>query len=329
MRKLKLGVIGCGIAARDLHFPALRKHPDKFEITALCNRSREKAEFLRAQYGQGEVLDTYEQVMNHPDVEAVVISLPIPLNAPVSIRALKKGKHVFCEKPMAATPAEAIAVAKAARKSSHVYMVGESAAYNGNLLKAKEVIKSGAIGKVYFAQDAVYWKHNENNKYQRTGWRKKPEYLGGFFFDGGVHFINQALELLGDAKSVAGSAVSRRFDLLQDNSVVLDFAMKSGALLRMDLVMTSIERPIRVLRIFGSKANLELYMDNLDIIHPDGKKKAIPVSNVSGFEAEFLDFHDAVVKRRKPMMDAGKGYRDVKTLYSALTAALAGKRVKV
>jgi predicted dehydrogenase len=329
MKKLRLGLIGCGIAASDLHFPVIQRHRNRFAITALCNRSREKAESLRERYKEGTVLDTYQQVLDHPEVEAVVISLPIPLNAPVSLQALKKGKHVLCEKPMAATPAEARKVVRAAGRCGPVYMVGESAAYNANCLKAKSLIKSGAIGKVYFAQDAVYWKHNENNKYQRTAWRKKPGYFGGFFFDGGVHFINQALELLGEAGSVCGSAVDPGLNKLQDNGVALDFEMKSGALLHVDFVMTSVERPMRVLRIFGAKANLELYQGNLDIIYPDGEKEAVRLSGVPGFEAEFLDFYEASVKYRHPMMGAAKGYRDVATLYAALTAAVKGRKIKI
>ena len=107
MKKVKLGIIGCGIAAQSLHWPALQKLKDKFEITVICNHTEKKAkDFSKILGGVPYVLD-YHDLLQRSDVEAVDIALPIPLNFQVTKDALLAGKHVIVEKPLAANLSEA------------------------------------------------------------------------------------------------------------------------------------------------------------------------------------------------------------------------------
>src|SRR5512140_1581044 len=102
MRKLRLGIIGCGIAARKLHLPALSALSDRYEIVAVCNHTKPKAvSFSRLAGGVPYDLD-YRKLLQRPDVEAVDIVLPIDLNHRVTRDALAAGKHVILEKPLAA-----------------------------------------------------------------------------------------------------------------------------------------------------------------------------------------------------------------------------------
>ena len=98
---IKLGIIGCGIAAKKLHYPALKKLKDRFTITAVCNHTEKKAkEFSQMVGGVPYTLD-YRELLAMEDVEAVAIVLPIHLNRLVIADALKAGKHVIAEKPIA------------------------------------------------------------------------------------------------------------------------------------------------------------------------------------------------------------------------------------
>ena len=102
MNKIKLGIIGCGIATKELHWPALQKLKDKFEITMVCNHTEPKAkDFARIVGGVPYVLD-YRELLQNSNVEAVDIILPIHLNYQVTKDALEAGKHVIVEKPIAA-----------------------------------------------------------------------------------------------------------------------------------------------------------------------------------------------------------------------------------
>src|SRR3712207_113065 len=96
-RAVRLGVIGTGLAVEQLHWPALRRMPDRFQVAAFANHTRPKAEHF-ARYS-GASLDDYHQdyreVLRRDDVEAVLVSLPIPLNYPVARDCLEAGKHVI------------------------------------------------------------------------------------------------------------------------------------------------------------------------------------------------------------------------------------------
>ena len=95
-----MGVIGCGIAAHDLHWPALRDMKDKFKIIAVCNHTEPKAKaFSETVGGVPYVLD-YKDLLSREDVDAVTIILPFELNRRVTEDALAAGKHVMAEKPL-------------------------------------------------------------------------------------------------------------------------------------------------------------------------------------------------------------------------------------
>src|SRR5512138_1541384 len=100
-RPVRLGIIGTGLAARKLHWPALSKMPDRFEVVALANRTRSTAEGFAAFAGlsmDGYAAD-YHDMLRRDDVEAVLVGVPIPQLFPVARDCLQAGKHVICEKP--------------------------------------------------------------------------------------------------------------------------------------------------------------------------------------------------------------------------------------
>ena len=101
MRKFKLGIIGTGLATNILYWPQLKLLKHKIEITALANRRKSKALAFAKKAGVKTVCESGEELLKRSDVEAVLISLPIELNAAWVIKALKAGKHVLCEKPLA------------------------------------------------------------------------------------------------------------------------------------------------------------------------------------------------------------------------------------
>ena len=105
MKKIKLGIVGCGIAARELHLPALVDLKDKFEISAVTSRRKESAEefaqMIKTQLGYTpEIFNSYEAMLDSKSVDAVDLTLPIELNVPFIKKSIEKGFHVICEKPI-------------------------------------------------------------------------------------------------------------------------------------------------------------------------------------------------------------------------------------
>ncbi|MGE5429638.1 MAG: Gfo/Idh/MocA family protein, partial [Syntrophomonadaceae bacterium] len=180
MKKIKLGIIGCGIAARDLHLPALEKLKDKFEITVLCNHTEQKAKDLSDYLGKIPYVLDYHEMLKRSDVEAVDITLPIHLNYKAAKDALLAGKHVIVEKPVTANLSEAKKILAQSEASESVMMVAENFRYRKVFMKAKDLIKKGKIGKPYAATWDLFNQVTLQSKYARTKWRQHPLYPGGF-----------------------------------------------------------------------------------------------------------------------------------------------------
>ena len=109
MRKLKVGIVGCGGIANSKHLPSMDRNGN-FEIVAFCDLIEEKALVAKEKYGtQGaRVYTDYKRLLEmENDIEAVYVLTPNDTHAPISIQAMETGKHVMCEKPMAKTYAEA------------------------------------------------------------------------------------------------------------------------------------------------------------------------------------------------------------------------------
>lgn len=147
MSKLKIGVIGCGSIAKYRHLPEYAANAN-VEIVAVCDIVPERAETTAAQY-RAKAFTDYQEVLKLKEVDAVSVCLPNYLHAPVSIAALNSGKHVLCEKPMATSREEAEAMIQAAKANGKKLMIAHNQRFVASHQKAKEIIESGKLGKIY------------------------------------------------------------------------------------------------------------------------------------------------------------------------------------
>lgn len=147
MNKLKVAVIGCGKIAQVRHLPeyAASEH---VEIVAVCDIVKDRAEEMADQYNAKAYTD-YQEVVQLADIDVVSVCLPNYLHAPVSIAALNAGKHVLCEKPMATSKEEAEGMVAAARTNDKKLMIAHNQRFNASHQKAKDILDSGKLGKIY------------------------------------------------------------------------------------------------------------------------------------------------------------------------------------
>jgi predicted dehydrogenase len=116
----------------------------------VCDRDAGKLAKAKVRYPTVLVTDTYADVLNDPDVDAVLIATPISTHFPLASAALSAGKHVFVEKPMAASSVEAEALVGLAENRRLTLMVGHTFQYSPPVTRIKEIIESGELGDVYF-----------------------------------------------------------------------------------------------------------------------------------------------------------------------------------
>ena len=143
---IRVGIIGCGKIAQVRHIPEYAANPNT-EVYGFYDINRARAEELAQRHG-GKAYASYEELLADPTIEAVSVCAANHVHAEISIAALKAGKHVLCEKPMAVTLAECEAMVAAARESGKYLMIGQNQRLAKAHVKAKELIEQGAIGKV-------------------------------------------------------------------------------------------------------------------------------------------------------------------------------------
>ena len=124
---IRVGVVGCGLIAQTMHLRVLADLPP-FRLSAVCDVDPGVAETVRARFGAGKCVDSFEELVASPDVDAVLVATPD--HYPPALAALSNGKHVLVEKPLCWTPAQGAELVEAARAAGVVAMVGYMRRYD-------------------------------------------------------------------------------------------------------------------------------------------------------------------------------------------------------
>ena len=321
MEPVKLAVIGCGIAARDLHYPALITMTDKFEIVQVCNRTEPKArEFSRLVGGVPWVLD-YREVLANKEVEAVDIALPIEFNYEVSRAAVEAGKHVILEKPLAVNTEQARKLVDLAENYKGVCLLAENFRYRPGLRAIRDLLMDGHIGRPY----ALLWNYHglmeESNKYARTAWRIKHKYEGGFITDGGVHNIAGIRFLAGDI--VKYQAMARQINpaIGEMDTFSMQFETDQGISGTLNLFQSSNGYLENKVLLLGTEGALKLEDNTLTLHHRDQVIETIHFEEDKGFQEEFEDFFQAIRTGSKVISSFREGYRDLEIILGAVAHA--------
>jgi len=197
-KKIGVAVIGSGSIATFRHAPEYAGEPD-VNIIAFVDRVPERAEKLAKKYG-AKAFSKYEEVLELKGVDAVSVCTPNAFHAPITVAALKAGKHTLCEKPMATSDAEAKSMIAAAAAAKKFLMIGHNQRLMPLHVKAKELLTRGVIGKVITFRTSFSHPGPEGWSIEgATGWffDKKQAFVGSMG-DLGVHKADLLRFLLGE-----------------------------------------------------------------------------------------------------------------------------------
>jgi len=297
---LRIGLLGTGVAAHKLYLPAFKRlqADGTLKLVACANRRREKAEKYAKLAGIPKVVDTAEALIALPEVDALVISLPIELQPRYVLAALKAGKAVLSEKPIAPDVAEGKRLLKAAQRFEAPWLVGENFAFMSHVQKVESWVKGGKLGRVRLVQATQITWVDKKNQYFQTGWRQKPKHIGGFVVDGGVHVAEVVRRCFGVPVSIASATAQFEKHLPPVDTAVAALRFADGTLGTWTSCFTArSEEPM--LRIYGEKANVELGWGGATLTDARGKKTSVK-NEPDSFEAEFRHFAD-VVKHGKTL----------------------------
>lgn len=232
MDQIKWGIIGCGNVTEVKSGPAFNKVPNS-SLVAVMRRDGELAADYAMRHGVPKWYDDVDDLINDPEVNAVYIATPPDVHTDYAIRAMKAGKPVYIEKPMARNWAECDEIIQMGKETGLPVFV---AFYRRSLpyfLKVKELIDTKAIGDIRVVNIQLHWQPyaEEVGENPQPRWRVFPEISGGgHFHDLASHQFDFLEFALGPIKTAQGFARNQAGLYEADDIVVANFEFESGVL---------------------------------------------------------------------------------------------------
>ena len=294
-KKIRWGIMGCGhIANNYANDLTLTKHG---KLVAVGSRSKAKAKKFAAQHGDVAAYGNYEELTADPDVDIVYVATPHPYHMENTLLAIKNGKHVLCEKPIAMNAKQTRRMITAAQKKGVFLMEAMWTRFFPAAVQLRQWLAEKRIGKV-LALEADFGIHFKVGPKHRIF---NPDLGGGALLDLGIYPISFASMVYGTQPKKITSTM-RKAKTGVDNHAVIAFEYKDSATAALSI--SSMVRMKNEARIFGSKGMIIVHSD---FFHPsqltleaEGKKpKMVNLAHPGiGMQFEAEHVHQCLKKEK-------------------------------
>jgi len=326
-KPIGIGVIGTGGWARG--FWAEAQQSPEVKLVACWNRTRERAEKFAGKYG-GEIAPSLEDLLARPEVEAVANFGSNNIHCEPTLLAAAAGKHVFVDKPIANTFAEAAKMIRACEQAGVTLMVGHSTRYQGANRLLKRLVDSEGLGQVVMVEANV--SHSGGTRLSDQQWRWHwDEAPGGPLMQLSIHAYDTLHYFFGPTRRV--TALSKR-DLLDSEieDVFLTLLEFESGLLA--YVGTNYVAPaVNFIRIYGRKGNVYSEGGKVTHLRPVTDYSTEPVEleipPARAHAEEMTEFARAIRTGRQPETDGRGGLLALGVVWAAIQSAQRGRTVEV
>ncbi|MGG3468603.1 Gfo/Idh/MocA family oxidoreductase [Neobacillus pocheonensis] len=341
MEKLRVGVIGCGSIAQHRHLPEYKANKN-VELVAVCDINEERASEVAEKYGVNS-FTSYEELLSSGTVDAVSVCTPNYLHAPISIAALEAGIHVLCEKPMATSKQEAESMIAAAKKSGKKLMIAHNQRFVPSHQKARQLIASGEIGKIYSFRTAFGHGGPEGWSVEgKEGWffQKEKAFVGAMG-DLGVHKTDLLRYVLGEEIVEVGSFVetsAKNFADVDDNAVCV-LKTENGIIGTLAASWAYVSKEDNSTIIYGEKAILRLEDDpthSLVVQYANGEVVKYELGKIQSNEeggqqnSHVIEkFVESVLLDQEPPVTGVEGMKSLEVILAALLSNESKQIVRV
>jgi len=251
-QRVRYGIIGFGNFAERAIAPAIQASANS-ELVAIQKRSLAASKAKASEYGIRHACDSVDQLVAHPDVDAVFIVSANAEHCRETLAAAKAGKHILVEKPMAMNVAEAEEMIRVCDQSKVKLMVGHMVRLSPLTVRMKEIIQSGSIGRITFVRSEFIY---DGRNSQRTWLLDQNVAGGGPLFDVGVHCLDTIRFILDDdVVSVKSHLEPIPTKATTESTAALSLRFSKGVLAS---IYCSYAAPIRrsILEIVGTEGTL-------------------------------------------------------------------------
>lgn len=342
---IKVGIIGCGKIAQVRHIPEYTANPHA-EVYGFYDLNQDRAKALAEQYG-GKAYPSYEALLADPEIDAVSVCAANHAHAEISIAALKAGKHVLCEKPMAVTLEECEAMVAAAKESGKYLMIGQNQRLAKAHAKAKELIAQGAIGKVLTFRTVFghggpeTWSIDPGSN---VWFFDKTKAAMGAMADLGIHKTDMIQYVL-DSKIVRTQALLTTLDKrdargeligVDDNAICI-YQMENGVIGTMTASWTYYAAEDNTTVIYGTKGELRLYDDprySVRQINTDGTRIDYQIDQIQTNDNQTASgvidlFVECLTEHKEPEISGENVLYAMKAVFASIESSQKGCAVDV
>jgi myo-inositol 2-dehydrogenase / D-chiro-inositol 1-dehydrogenase len=333
MKKIKIGVIGTGRIGK-VHIASLVQNVPMAEVVAIADTNLTSANEVAKSFGVTNVYSYYADIINNPDVEAVVICSPTDAHAKHIVEAAKAGKHIFCEKPVALSLDIIKDANEAVKKAGVKMMVGFNRRFDPNFMKVKQLVDEGKIGDPHILKITSRDPNPPSAEYAAVS--------GGMFVDMTIHDFDMARYITGSdvtevytkASVLVDPAIGKAGDV---DTAIITLTFANGAIGVIDNSRKAVYGYDQRVEIFGSKGMVTTdnnYPENHCYYAGDGIHGSLPLNffmdrYLESYANEMKLFCDAIINNTLPPTSGHDGLMSVAIAIAAKKSHLEKRPVKI
>jgi len=324
MKKLTFAIIGCGRIAQ--------RHAEHINnngvLKAVCDVDLSKASELGTKYNAKVYKDIDELLSNENDIDVVSICTPNGLHAEQTIKALKAGNHVLCEKPMAINVHDCGNMIQEAERANKRLFIVKQNRFNPPVEKVKSLIYEGKLGNIFSVQLNCFW--NRNPQYYNTSdWKGTKNLDGGTLYTQFSHFVDLLYYLIGDVKEAYAFTgnYNHEKEIEFEDTGAITVKFFNGAIGTINYSVNSYNKNMEgSLTIFAEKGTIKIggqYINELEYQEFDGEKITdLPAGNPPNMYGQYvgsMSNHDRVYENVVDVLTnsgviATNGFEGLKTV---------------
>lgn len=332
-----MGIIGCGLIGHKRAKAIMELKTDRLAGIFDIDRPR-MVEFY--QDTGARMYESWQELVRDPEIDCIIVAAFHRILPSITLEALKNGKHVLAEKPLGNDATEAKRIFEAAKKHKKVVKVGFNHRFHPAFIKARELFEKGAIGSTLYIR-GVYG-HGGRKDYDLE-WRVQPKFTrGGQMYDQGSHMTDLSLWFLNPIEKVFANTQNYFWKKtpLEDNAFC-QLISKNGQTSSFQVSLTQWKNRFSF-EIYGSEGYLLIQglgrsygVETLTFGKREGLGQ-VPKEKVWKFDGpdlswngEWLNFREAILKRKPVMSSAGENYKIMRVIDALYASAQSGKLIKV
>jgi xylose dehydrogenase (NAD/NADP) len=317
-RRLNWGLLSTAKINRALIKPL--RASKRTRLLAVASRSISSAEAYAREWNIPRAHGSYEALLNDPEIDVIYNSLPNHLHAEWTIKALRAGKHVLCEKPFALTLADVDAMNQAAHETGKIAAEAFMYRHHAQTLKVKEIVDSGKLGKLQLIKGAFTFTLTREGNF-----RWMEEKGGGSIWDVGCYPISYARMIVG--AELFGWQVTGQGG--GDESFIGQMRFENGIHMQFDCGFKSPSRSF--IEIVGSEATLNIpnpfkpNLKNKIFINREDKIQTIDMAGEELYLGEVDDMCDAILYHKPARIPADDSRGNIATILALIKSSENGK----